>query len=112
MYSGLVVANGSVLSIDSIGEGDIALVCYTSKKRCCKNPNIGEWYYPSGTKVNISGANDSFYRTRTDDGEIILHQRWNHQDSLVTGIYCCEIPDNAKNCNANQKLCVNLGMLI
>ena len=111
MYDGSVVANGSVLSIDSIGEGDTALICYTSKENCCKTKQSGEWYYPNQTKVCINGSNHRFYRTRTDDGEVLLHQRRDQQDSAITGIYCCVIPDNDSNCNFNQKMCVNLGML-
>ena len=108
MYKGSVVANGSVLSIDSIGEGDTALVCYTSKENCCKFEKLGDWYYPNGTEVGISNLGNHFYRNRTYHGKVILHQRQKH---TITGIYCCIIPDNANNCNINQKLCVNLGTL-
>ena len=111
MYDGFVVANGSVLSIESIGEGNIALVCHTSKVNCCRDERNGEWYYPNQTRVGINGTNQHFYRTRTDDGEVLLHQRRDQQDSIITGIYCCVIPDSDSNCNVNQEMCVNLGML-
>ena len=111
MHRGNEINNGSVLSIESIGEGSMALVCNTTNENCCRSPKSkrGEWYYPNGTLVPLLGDNYRFYRNRSSRGEVFLHQRRIHVHSSRTGIYCCEIPDRNDNCGINQKLCVNLG---
>ena len=109
-HRGSEIKNGSVLSIDYIGEGDSAILCKTTNKSCCRNPFRGEWYYPNGTLVPVSGRREHFYRTRSSSGEVLLHQRADRMQSIITGIYCCEIPDSIDNCGINQTLCINLGM--
>lgn len=110
MFNGAKIENGSALSIDLIGMGVMALVCKTNKSNCCAtHPNRhGEWYYPHGNKVlNYAESRTSFYRDRTDYGEVRLNKRSNMQ--ITTGMYCCEIPESDTSCGITQRLCINLG---
>ena len=101
------INHGSVISIDSIGEGDEALFCKTTNQPCCKAGKQGEWYYPNQDKVLTMGENKRFYRNRSDSGEVILNQRKNHASTSTAGLYCCVIPESI--CGIYQRLCVNLG---
>ena len=106
------IENGSALSINLIGTAEMALICKTNKGDCCATPpnRHGQWYCPDGTEVLISAeSSKSFYRDRTDQGEVRLNKRNNMQ--ITTGMYCCEIPDSNDNCGITQKVCVNLGEL-
>ena len=103
------INHGSVISIESIGEGDDALICRTINQQCCRGTTKrGEWYYPSNAKVPTMGENQRFYRNRSNDGEVILNQRQNR--ALTSpGLYCCVIPDSTVFCGIYQRICVNLG---
>lgn len=108
MHNGTEVKNGSTISIQLIREGALALTCKTAKKNCCRMSLIGQWYYPNTSKVGISTDGISFYRNRTEDGEVLLHK---HSSDMPapTGTYCCIVPDTQENCGINQTLCANLG---
>lgn len=103
------INHGSVISIDSIGEGDEALFCTTSttNQQCCYAGKHGEWYYPTHDIIPNMGEGQRFYRNRSDGGEVILNQRKNRQSTSILGLYCCVIPDSI--CGIYQRICVNLG---
>ena len=91
----------------------MSLICKTNETNCCKSLNnrFGEWYSPNGTIVPKNESDYRFYRTRSDDSEVFLHQRSsNHASSSIVGVYCCEVPDTDENCDVTQRLCVNLGI--
>ena len=73
-------------------EGTDALVCKTSLTNCCATPpnRFGEFYYPSGALVPISGHGEDFYRNRGD--QVI---RLNRREGVTypSGGFRCEIPD-------------------
>lgn len=108
LYKDNKMKNGSTLSIQHIGEDAMALICKTTRSHCCYSKRIGEWYYPNGSMVETSGKEGAFYRNRTNNGEVLLHQRYNNLPAS-TGTYCCEVPDSEDNCGINQTLCINLG---
>ena len=88
-----------------------ALICKTSKVNCCANMahRFGEWYYPGGIrKVKKSTESNTFYRNRSDEGEVFLRKYANNMEA-ETGIYCCIVPDRNENCGIYHKLCVSLG---
>ena len=85
------------MTLEDIGEGSDALFCITKKRACCRppytgenGPDIGNWFFPNGTRIYTPGEGTDwdFYRTR---GEmvILMHRRGGGED----GIYHCEIPD-------------------
>ena len=89
------------MNLEDIGEDDDALLCITDLTACCQSPytsemgpDIGNWFFPNGTRVpngdvNVtSGLQWDFYRTR-GHSTILMHRR----RGGVTGIYRCEIPD-------------------
>ena len=87
------IHNDSYVDIDDIGEGDNALLCH-----CCEsngNKRVGEWYFPSGHKVQIFGnasinSNSYFYRNRNVQ---VVHL---NRVSLAPerGRFRCEVPTN------------------
>ena len=94
--------------LEDIGEGDDALLCITELTACCRppytgerEPDIGNWFFPNGTRVpdehvnvtsehvNVtSGLEWDFYTTR-GHSMVLMHRR----RGGVNGIYRCEIPD-------------------
>ena len=100
---GTTYQNNSLVSLDDIGENDNALLCLTDLTVCCRTPYtgipgyvIGNWYFPSGTRVlSYTGNSTSheqweIYRTRGQNS-IYLHRK----RGGATGIYRCTIPDGA-----------------
>lgn len=111
MHLSKIIANGSALAVDTIGENNKALKCVTAKSDCCNlnsSYRFGEWYYPGGNRrVGVMGMmNEAFYRTR-GNRQVLLHRRNNM--IAETGMYCCEVADSDNNCGINQMVCVNLG---
>ena len=85
------------MTLEDIGEDENALLCITDLTACCRcpyagemGPDIGNWFFPNGTKIYTPGEGTDwdFYRTR---GEmVVLMQR---KGGGEDGIYHCEIPD-------------------
>jgi hypothetical protein len=109
-----ILSNNSRINITSIGDGRDGgdpLVCATQLNPCCAEyfSRAGNWTYPNGTEVPISGAGYSFYRYRRDSdgsdvlGGALLNRR--HGAMGPTGIYSCLIPDPD---GVNQTLYVEL----
>ena len=80
--------NNSIVILEDIGEGDDALLCITNQTACCRNPAIGNWFFPNGSRVPSSGNQWDIYRTR---GQMVVHMH--RRRGGVEGIYRCEIPD-------------------
>ena len=85
------------MNLGDIGKDDNALVCITDLTACCRcpytgemGPDMGNWFFPNGTRINAPGEGTDwdFYRTR---GEmmVLMHRRGGGED----GIYRCDIPD-------------------
>ena len=117
---GTVYPNNSVISITEIGETDIestsppqnsnnGLQCITDRMPCCRfgDAQAGEWFFPDGTVVPMSGP--PFYRNRGhDDGTVNLN-RANTNVMMPTGLFCCVVPDAT---GANQTLCADISELV
>ena len=86
-----------------------SLTCVTENRPCCKNPHIGEWYYPNNTIIPNLEEGNIFYTHREDDGTLRLYLRNSSLLLLNISQFCCELP----NINSlNQKICVFLGKYI
>ena len=86
-----------------------SLTCVTENRPCCKNPHIGEWYYPNNTVIPNLEEGNIFYTHREDDGTLQLYLRNSSLWLLNISQFCCELP----NINSlNQKICVFLGKYI
>ena len=87
-------SNGSAVLRTDIGENDAALLCTTDRDDCCHRDDgqaAGEFYFPDGTLVPVSGdyLTRTYYRNRIS-GAIRLNRRNN---GVLTGQFRCEIPD-------------------
>ena len=94
MYS-----NNSIVSLAEIGEDRNGLLCITDDSDCCTArylPHRGEWYFPNGSLVGISGSDDSFYRNR---GPSIVRLNRRNSDTSLSGIFQCEIPSSDERIN-------------
>ena len=90
---GEIYANNSVISVNSVGEGEEgALICRTDKVDCCGTiPNrFGQFYYPNGVQVPVKNAAHVFYRNR---GDQLIRLNRREGTASPTGRFCCEIPD-------------------
>ena len=105
----MVYLPGDIVLITAIGvsgtDADSSLMCVTSNvnTQCCRGSdggNVGEWYFPSGTKVPRQKSAPSADFTRSGS----THQvRLNRRNSAMspTGIYECRVPDSgAANASA------------
>ena len=94
-WQGIQYPNNSILNIEDIGEYEYALTCRTDRRPCCGYPyRFGEWYYPNGSRVPISGVGALFYRDRSNEGIVRLNRRNHEADySNSTGLFCCVLPD-------------------
>ena len=87
-------------------------MCVTDRVACCESPELGNWYYPNGTRVvlvddfiarfqsnrgqNEVNGNEQFY------GSVRLWQKYTPNER---GLFHCELPDAE---NVIHTLCVNI----
>ena len=92
VLNGVTYPNQSFVLRTDIGEGDAGVQCTTDRDGCCSGEGrAGDFYFPNGEKVPVSG-NDllrTYYRNR-GSGFIRLNRRSN---GVITGLFRCEIPD-------------------
>jgi hypothetical protein len=104
-------SKGSSILIGEIGEGDDgALLCVTDLIQCCRGDDtpgeggaLGEWFYPSGSLVQVNDSDNDFYRSRGLG--IVRLNRINNATS-PTGQFCCVVPDATF---ANMITCIHIG---
>ena len=85
---GTTYQNNSLVTLENIGEDDNALLCMTEYSTCCKQPALGNWFFPNGTRVPSNGNQGDFHRSR-GHMVVLLKRKRGGED----GVYCCEIPD-------------------
>ena len=83
--------NNSLVALEDIGEGDDALLCITELTACCQppytgemEPDIGNWFFPNGTRVPDEHFNvtSGLYRVgflqnqRSQYGTYAQEERW------------------------------------
>ena len=96
---GVIYPNNSVILITEIEQTNTTsnngLQCITDRRPCCRSyPNrLGEWLFPDGGMVPKQSDATTFYRNRGDDGTVTLN-RLNNDVMMLTGKFCCEIPDD------------------
>ena len=95
--NGTTYQNNSLVTLEDIGEDNNALFCITDLTACCScpytdemGPDLGNWFFPNGTRINTRGEGTDwdFYRTR-GQMVVLMQRRGGGED----GIYSCEIPD-------------------
>ena len=97
--NGQTYKNNSLVTLQSIGENDTALLCMTNLSDCCQSPYAGsvmpDWLFPNGTavpSVNLSGTSDLNWDFYSDRGQMVV--RMQRRRGGEDGIYRCEIPDS------------------
>ena len=96
ILNGTTHQNNSIAFLEDIGEGDDALLCVTDLTTCCRPPftnsiglnAIGNWFFPNGSRVQSSGNQSDFHRTR---GQSVV--RLQRRRGGVDGIYHCMVLD-------------------
>ena len=94
---GTTYQNNSIVTLENIGDDSNAALCMTNFTTCCRRPytgingsNMGNWFFPNGTRVPSLGSQWDFYRIRK---QMVVDL--NRKRGGVDGIYRCEIPDSA-----------------
>ena len=90
-HDGSFHPNNSIINANEIGEGTMALFCFTNKLNCCSGTFglSGEWYFPNGSAVEKKRNGGAVYRNR-DLSVVRLNQK--SISSSPAGIFHCEIP--------------------
>lgn len=102
-FQGNILPNNSVVVLRDVGDaedGSDSIQCHTNLSTCCSDnegPDRGEWYFPSGSLVEVNGNSWSAYPT----AQRVDLRRRDSSVTFPTNIYRCDIPvdnvDNAKN---------------
>ena len=97
MSPSAVLPNISILNESNLLNG---ISCLTALQT---NINIGEWYYPNGSRIGTQDDSPALY-TLQRIGRVDLHSN-NRISKLLEGIYTCIIPDDS---GMNQTLHVGI----
>ena len=96
-HNGSFHPNNTIINATEIGEGTMALFCFTKKSNCCSEVFglSGEWYFPNGSAVEKELNGGALYRNR-GPSVICLNQK--NTFLSPPGIFRCEIPlENGTN---------------
>ena len=95
--------------LSDIGEGSSALFCLTDRTQCCSTTEGGErrgaWRFPNGDEIMQDNSSGSIYHSRSFSS-VILSRRNNTEEP--TGIYTCEIPNEADTLNTSSTLYIGV----
>ena len=88
-----IITNYSKISNNAIGEGnDEALLCFTDLHQFLPDANeVGQWYYPSGSAVEMNETISNIYTSRSQ-GVVHLHRK--NGTNMPTGVFHCKILDS------------------
>ena len=85
--------NNTLITMDSIGEGESTLFCSTDREHCCTDSLSTDegWFLPNGSKVSVDDTQSPFMTL----GNQTVGLAFNASDDieLPTGIYHCEMRD-------------------
>ena len=95
-FMGEYLPNHAYVDLSLMGDafGDDSVQCHTDLSTCCSSAqgeDRGDWYYPSGDRLQFSRSADNFYEYRVAQ-RVDLNRRNNGNTS---GIYRCAIETNA-----------------
>ena len=94
-FMGNNIPNHGYVDLNTVGtENTNKIQCYTDLYTCCsgaQGPDRGDWYFPNGTKLPLSG------NVRMGRGDKVAVLEYNGQNTLqieendISGIYRCKI---------------------
>ena len=91
-YMGETLANHGYVNLSLLeDDGIYNFRCHTDLATCCSNvqgPHRGDWYFPDGNRLPISGV---ISEARGDRAVDLVPG----SGSLQSGVYCCYIPTGA-----------------
>ena len=87
-------------------------MCVTDLAACCESQALGNWYYPDGRTIGLSGGSHATFQRNRDQNEVINDQQfygsvrlWRRYTPPERGLFRCELPDTE---NIVQTLYVNI----
>ena len=129
---GVPIPNNSLVALDDLlrrtpkpgvsdpptnANGLQTLMCVTDLKGCCETEELGNWYYPNGTRVPSDTGRYTFATFLANRGQnevregrqffgsVRLWRRWSGPPER--GRFRCELPSTSDH-NVNQILYVNI----
>ena len=99
-FMGETLPNHDFVNFSLVGnaiDGSDSVQCHTDLNTCCtgaSGPDRGDWYFPSGGRLQFSDSTDNIYEIRT--AQRVDVRRRNNGD-MPSGIYRCDIATNAVN---------------
>ena len=90
-------SNNTLITVEDIGEEEMALFCSTGRKDCCVNESDihGNWFLPNGSKV-LAITNTHFEASYVTWGNQTVGLNRvinNNSHELPSGVYHCEMMD-------------------
>ena len=101
-FMGENLPNHAYLNLSLVGNafGDDSVQCHTDLSTCCsgnQGQDRGDWYYPSGDRLQFSNSADNIYEFRVAQ-RVDINRRNNGDTS---GIYRCDIETQAVHSDDN-----------
>ena len=113
-----IANDGYVNSYDMI-QNRLPLFCHTNKRDCCRDEQLGDWFYPSGTTLKSFTVNtdkhvpEFFSRGRSQSRVIMVASGTPGLRTFLgppeRGRFHCEVPDAN---DVNQTVYVNICELL
>ena len=100
-FFGVTLANHSYVDLNLVKmDGKSSVHCHTDLQTCCnrtQGADRGDWYFPSGTRLQFQGDSGDIYEFRYDQ-QVDLRRR---NDGDMSGIYRCTVETNAVRSDNN-----------
>ena len=112
-FMGENLPNHGYVDLSLVGSaGDGSVQCHTDLDTCCSSTqgaDRGDWYFPSGGRLQFSGSTDDIYESRI--AQRVDLRRRNNGD--MSGIYRCDIETNAVHSDdSTERDTVYVGMYV
>ena len=102
-FMGQTLADHSYVDINQVGTSSASVQCHTDLTTCCSGADglhRGDWYFPSGNRLDISNGDDDIFESR--QAQRVELQRRNNING-PTGIYRCDIETVAVHDNGMRE---------
>ena len=84
--------------VGTASDGSDSVQCHTDLDTCCsgvQGPDRGDWYYPSGDRLQFSNSADNIYEFRVAQRVDINRRNNGDTSGDISGIYRCDIAVNS-----------------
>ena len=91
-FMGNDVPNHGYVDLSLVGSGSNNVQCHSDLATCCTTDR-GDWYFPDGARLPLSGSQGDIYVERQSSQNVNIRRQ--NDATSPTGIYRCEVPIDA-----------------